>query len=143
VPVPYFLLFLCFRKATEEIFSELDETKAKVPIFSDTRQSPKLRWRGARGQTHHRVARPSPWPRYQVVWPPGPPPDAALLPIYSLRRENLKAPQSISTKHTASRHHHRHEIGRIQKLFPAPCRRGESPPEAFFITMPASEVMCE
>jgi hypothetical protein len=24
---------LCFRKATQEIFSELDETKAKVPIF--------------------------------------------------------------------------------------------------------------
>jgi hypothetical protein len=30
-----------------------------------------------------------------------------------------------------------------QKLFSAPCRRGESPPEAFFITMPASGVMCE
>jgi hypothetical protein len=29
VPVPYFLLFLCFRKVTQEIFSELDETKAK------------------------------------------------------------------------------------------------------------------
>jgi hypothetical protein len=28
-----FLLFLCFRKATQEIFSELDETKAGVPIF--------------------------------------------------------------------------------------------------------------
>jgi hypothetical protein len=30
-----------------------------------------------------------------------------------------------------------------QKLFPAPSRRGESPPEAFFITMPASRVMRE
>jgi hypothetical protein len=29
VPVPYFLLFLCFRKVTKEIFSELDETKAE------------------------------------------------------------------------------------------------------------------
>jgi hypothetical protein len=28
-----FLLFLCFRKVTHEIFSELDETKAKVPIY--------------------------------------------------------------------------------------------------------------
>jgi hypothetical protein len=27
VPVPCFLLFLCFRKVTQEIFSELDETK--------------------------------------------------------------------------------------------------------------------
>jgi hypothetical protein len=33
VPVPCFLLFLCLRKATQEIFLELDETKAKVPIF--------------------------------------------------------------------------------------------------------------
>jgi hypothetical protein len=31
VPVPYFLLFLYFRKVTQEIFSELDETKAKYP----------------------------------------------------------------------------------------------------------------
>jgi hypothetical protein len=31
VTVPYFLLFLCFRKVTQEIFSELDETKAEHP----------------------------------------------------------------------------------------------------------------
>jgi hypothetical protein len=31
VPVPYFLLFLCFRKVTQEIFSELDEIKAEHP----------------------------------------------------------------------------------------------------------------
>jgi hypothetical protein len=31
VPVPYFLQFLCFRKVTQEIFSELDETKAERP----------------------------------------------------------------------------------------------------------------
>jgi hypothetical protein len=29
--VPCFLLFLCFRKVTQEIFLELDETKAKHP----------------------------------------------------------------------------------------------------------------
>jgi hypothetical protein len=29
VSVPCFLLFLCFRKVTQEIFSELDETKAE------------------------------------------------------------------------------------------------------------------
>jgi hypothetical protein len=51
VPVPYFLLFLCFRKATQKIFSELDETKAEVPIFPDTRRSPKQRW-GEPGASH-------------------------------------------------------------------------------------------
>jgi hypothetical protein len=86
-----FLLFLCFKKATQEIFSELDETKAKIPIFPDTRWSPKQRRRGNRGQPHHGVAPPAPGPRHQVVGPPSPPPDAALPPIYSPRRENLNA----------------------------------------------------
>jgi hypothetical protein len=85
-----FLLFLCVTKATQEIFSELDETKAKVPIFPDMRRNPKMRWSGTRGQAHHRVAWPSPWPLHQVVWPLGPPSDAALPPIYSPRWENLK-----------------------------------------------------
>jgi hypothetical protein len=31
VSVPCFLLFLCFRKVTQEIFLELDETKAEPP----------------------------------------------------------------------------------------------------------------
>jgi hypothetical protein len=31
VPVPCFLLFLYFRKVTQEIFSELIETKARHP----------------------------------------------------------------------------------------------------------------
>jgi hypothetical protein len=92
VSVPCFLLFLCFRKATQKIFSELDETKAEVPIFFDTRRSPKRRRRRTMGKPHHRVARPAPSPRHQVVGPPGPPPDAVLPPIYSPRRENLKAP---------------------------------------------------
>jgi hypothetical protein len=90
VLVPCILLFLCFRKATQEIFSELDETKAEVPIFPDTRQSPNQRRRGAMGQPHHRVARPAPGPHHQVVAPPGPPPDTALPPIYSPRRGKPK-----------------------------------------------------
>jgi hypothetical protein len=31
VLIPYFLLFLCFRKVTHEIFMELDETKVEHP----------------------------------------------------------------------------------------------------------------
>jgi hypothetical protein len=56
----YYLLFLCFRKVTHEIFSELDKTKAKVPIYLTRRRGPKERRRGARGQTHHRVAQATP-----------------------------------------------------------------------------------
>jgi hypothetical protein len=31
----------------------------------------------------------------------------------------------------------------VQKLFPTPCRRGESPPKVFFIAMLASGAMSE
>jgi hypothetical protein len=41
VPVPCFLLFLCFRKATQEIFSELDETSSGTPIFPGRRMRTK------------------------------------------------------------------------------------------------------
>jgi hypothetical protein len=37
----------------------------------------------------------------------------------------------------------RPEIGRVQKLFPAPCRREEAPPEVFFIAMLASDAISE
>jgi hypothetical protein len=47
------------------------------------------------------------------------------------------------TKHTASHRHRCCEIERIQELFLAPCRRGESLSEAFYTTMVASGVMCE
>jgi hypothetical protein len=86
----YFLLLLCFRIVTLEIFSELDKTKAKVPIYLTRRWSPKEIRRAARRQPHHRVARATPWLRHQVVWPPGPPSDIALPPINSPRRENPK-----------------------------------------------------
>jgi hypothetical protein len=63
--------------------------------------------------------------------------------LYILLDEKTLSPKLFSRKHTASCRCHRREIGRVQKLFPATCQRGESPPEAFFITMPASGVMCE
>jgi hypothetical protein len=53
-----FLLFLCFRKVTQEIFSKLDETKAEVPNYLTRRQSPKESRRRTKGQPHLVVARP-------------------------------------------------------------------------------------
>jgi hypothetical protein len=46
-------------------------------------------------------------------------------------------------EYIAIRRRRRPEIGRVQKLFPAPCRRGESPPEVVLIAMLASSVMSE
>jgi hypothetical protein len=99
VPVPCFLLFLCFRKVTQEIFSELDETKAVPPIFTEASRRPKMRRRGARSQAHHRGAWPSTWPRHPMVRPAGPTSDDALSPIKSPRQEKPKGwiafPQNI------------------------------------------------
>jgi hypothetical protein len=52
VSVPYFLLFLCFRKVTEEIFSELDETKARSPdIHRSFQKTEEVKKRGHRAPT--------------------------------------------------------------------------------------------
>jgi hypothetical protein len=90
-----FLLFLCFGKVTQEIFLELDKTKAEVPNYLTWRRSPKESRRRTKGQPHQVVGRAPPRPRHQVVFPNGPPPDIALLPIYSLCRENPKGPNTF------------------------------------------------
>jgi hypothetical protein len=62
-----FLLFLCFRKVTREIFLELDETKAEVPNYLTRRRSPKESRRRTKVQPHQVVAQATPRPRHQVV----------------------------------------------------------------------------
>jgi hypothetical protein len=51
-----FLLFLYFRKDTQEIFSELDETKAEPPNIYQSFQKTKEEMEGAMGRPHHRAA---------------------------------------------------------------------------------------
>jgi hypothetical protein len=137
-----FSAIFMFQKSYAGNVLRIGRNKSRTSYFPYMSQSPKLRRRGARTRPHPRAARARPWPCHQGVRPPGPPPDAALPPIYSPRWEKPK-PDQFSLKHTARHRHRRREIRRVQKLFPAPCRRGESPPEAFFITMVTSEVMCE
>jgi hypothetical protein len=93
VPVPYFLLFLCFRKVTQEIFSELDETKAEHS------RGPKRRRRGATGWPHHRAAWPAPGPCPMVVRPPWSTCDAVPSPIKTPRREKPKYPITFPETH--------------------------------------------
>jgi hypothetical protein len=76
------------------------------------------------------------------VRPPWSTSDAAPSPIKTPDGKNLKT-RSIFQKHIAIRRRRRPEIGRVQKLFSAPCRRGESPSEVFFITMLDFGVMSE
>jgi hypothetical protein len=57
VPVPCFLLFLCFRKATQEIFSELDEMKPEPPIFPEREKKSEGEPEGGRDPPHQGVVR--------------------------------------------------------------------------------------
>jgi hypothetical protein len=138
-----FLQFLCFRKDTQEIFSELDETKARIPIFSryetkfedetEGHQRATAPWHGAGHPLEAPWLGVGPWPTSWCC------PSAYIIPSMG----KPKGTDQFSTKPTASRRRRQREIGRVQKLFLAPYRRGESPPEAFFITTAASGVMCE
>jgi hypothetical protein len=49
VPVLCFLLFLCFRKATQEIFSKLDETSSRSLIFPKSFPKTKREPEGGQG----------------------------------------------------------------------------------------------
>ena len=93
-----FLLFLYFRKAVLEIFSELDEKSSEGPISPTRTRSPKERRRRAREPPHAPSTRPRVGPRPRVVWAPWVPSAAALSPIYSTRRENPTHPSHYQRK---------------------------------------------
>ena len=85
-----FLLFLYSRKASLEIFSELDETTRESLFYQNSSDGPKRRRRGATWAPHVARARGPPLPRPGVVWAPRASTAAALSPTYSPRRENPK-----------------------------------------------------
>jgi hypothetical protein len=67
-----FLLFLCFRKATQEIFSELNEIKAKIPSFSRSVTESKAETKGCQEAAApcHGAGHPLAAPGYGVrPWP--------------------------------------------------------------------------
>jgi hypothetical protein len=79
-----------FQKSYTGNILRIRRNKSRSSYFSRHETKSKAETEGGRGQPHHRVARPTPGPQHQVVRPPGPPPDTALPPIYSTRRENPK-----------------------------------------------------
>ena len=130
-----------FRKASKEIFSELDRTKAQVNILPKATRSSDESQRGAPGRPHPRVA----WPALAT------PPPGVGSPALHQPCPFAYIPPGTKTQRTRSKLHERvcscrplhPKVGRDLKLFPATCRRGEITLEAFFITMTASGVMRE
>jgi hypothetical protein len=87
-----FSAIFVFQKSYIRNILRIGWNKSQSSYFSRYEIESKAEMEGSQGQTHHRVARLSPWPRHQVVWPPGPPPEAAFLPIYSPRWGKPKSP---------------------------------------------------
>jgi hypothetical protein len=99
VPVPYFLLFLCFRKVTQEIFSELDKTKAKHLDIKRSFQNTEEETKPSQGWSHHQGARPRAWLRCPKVIPTWSTSNAAPSPIKTPRREKPKHPINFPETH--------------------------------------------
>ena len=145
MPQCQFPVFCCFcvsevihRKYSRNWTKQVPE----VLFFPEASRDPKRRRSGATRAPHNRAARPRPWLRPLCVRPPRSTPDDAPSPIKTPRRKKPKYPINFqNTSRSAAAVDPK--IGRVQKLFPAPCRRGESPPEVFFIAMLASGAMSE
>jgi hypothetical protein len=117
VPVPYFLLFLCFRSDTQEIFSELDETSSWSLIFSGSFQRSEEELEGATRAPHTRVTQPSPWPRPLCVRVPRATSDDAPSPIKTPRQKKPKYPINFP-EHIAIRRRRRSEDREGPKALP-------------------------
>jgi hypothetical protein len=132
-----FLLFLCFRKVTQEIFLELDKTKPEVRIFPDTRQSPKQRRRRARRWPHHLVERDHPWPRHHLVWAPWCPLTSPLRLYKASDMKTLNESMFLPEKFRSAAAIKDQFWGTELSVL-APCRDGELPPEPSPPTPPPS-----
>ena len=121
-----FSAVLGFKKVTQEIFSELDETKAEVPIFTRRRRSPKGSRRGAtRGLG---AASPRPAPRVRVG------PLASADSVHIPRKVPRKVPTPAVNANPSREG---------SEALPGTLPEGEIITGGFYITMPASEVMRE
>jgi hypothetical protein len=139
---PIFCYFCVSEKLHRKYSQNWTKQKPDVQKFTKASREPKRRQRGATGRPHHRAAHPRAGPRPLVVRPPWPTSDAASSPIKTSRWEKPKY-QITFPEYIVILCRRWPKIGRVQKLFPAPYRRGESPPEAFFIAMLTSDVMSE
>jgi hypothetical protein len=145
MPQCQFPVFYCFcvsEKLHRKYSWNWTKQKPNIQKFTEASREPKRSRSGAMRGPHNRAARPKARSCPLCVWPPRSTSDDAPSSIKTPDGKNLKT-WSLFQKHIAIRRRHRPEIGRVQKLFPAPCRRGKSPPEIFFIAMLASDAMSE
>ena len=124
-----FLLFLCFRKVAQEIFTEFNGTKSRRPIFMKGRDCQKGTSGRPAKRPHMAQARAGPGPRLAYVWGRPAASDSTSSPINSTYREKPGGDEKIHEKFRSRRQRRTH-LGRVLQLFPAPCRRENPSPEA-------------
>jgi hypothetical protein len=139
---PIFCSFCVSEKLHGKYSRNWTKQRPNIQKFTEASREPKRRQSGATRGPHNRAAWPRSRPRPLCVWPPRSSSHDAPSLIKTPRWKKPKYPITFP-EYIAIRRHRRPKIGRVQKLFPAPYRRGESPLEVFFITMLASGTMSE
>jgi hypothetical protein len=124
VPIPCFLLFLCFKKATQEIFSELDETSSRTPIFPGRWTRTERESEGGQGPASHLLFNLLPY-----VW--GGPGSPLTMPLRLYKASGWKTLEEWAKFLEQFR-----SAAAVEAKFwgtevsvPAPYRDGEVPPE--------------
>jgi hypothetical protein len=96
---PVFCCFLCFRKVTQEIFSDWTKQKPNIQKFTKASREQKRRRSGATRGPHNRAARPRARLHPLCVWPPRSTSNDAPSPIKTPRREKPKHPITFPETH--------------------------------------------
>jgi hypothetical protein len=124
-----FSAILCFRKATQEIFSELDKPKTETPIFPGWRT-----WTEREPKRGQRAA--SPWGGSPPLLAAPRGGEAPLVALWRCLSAYLKPPEVQTLNHSAFFPEQFHSAAAIEDKFrgtevfvPAPFRDGEVPPE--------------
>ena len=121
-----FSAIFLFQKSCSANILGIARNKDGSPYFSNTYTESEGETRGAPRWPHPPGAG-GPLAAPPGVWAPRAAPDAAPSPIYSYFRENPRHPSHISRKPSPPPPSSTLTRG-VLKLFPAPCRRGESSP---------------
>jgi hypothetical protein len=88
---PFSAIFVFQKSYTGNILG-IGQNKSRSSYFSRYETESKAETEGSQRAATPPMAWATPWPRRGLVWAPGPPPDIALPPTYSSRRENPKDP---------------------------------------------------
>ena len=137
-----FVLFLVSEILHRKYSRNWTKQKPRVLFFHGASRRPKEIRSGATRWRHHKAARPRRGPRRPMVLAPRAPPDSALPPTYTLRRENPITESHDTRKHTETPPPPIPSRG-IQEIASGTLPERGIITGGLYITMPASGLMRE